>query len=1331
MKVFFRPGIIVLLCGLILSGTAKGQNVDLVYLFSDGQMPVTFQAHQTLLSENPSLRGKVRLRFITESVFDEVDAKAILAADVLVFDIMNQQMLQRFNTAHGVDLIASIGANGHVFAVGEGLLPKEHYVAQGAIWDNRARAFWQHSGPGNHLGLMKQVLTAAGIVGLAIPEPQVSLDYGYYYPDENGGRLFREWDDFNTWRRSAHKTKPGAPRVAIGFYRANYYTGDTGVLDALVAEIERQGAEAIPFFGYPGAIAFERLLLGEQGDPRADVALTFLFRFADFQSAQKLETLDIPVLSLITLYGRSEQEWRTSSGGLSIFEGTFQIAVPELAGLTSPTVVGSREKVVDPDSGMTVVRTRPIESRLPIAVARSLKYARLRVKANHDKRIALVYYNYPPGKAAIGASYLNVADSLANILQRLAAGGYDLGDDDLSSASILEKITTTGRNIGSYAPGELDSMLQDSNPVRIDTREYTKWLAALATPLREKIVADWGDPANVELMATRNQSGSNDLILPVVRFGNIVLMPQPVRGWGEDKEKLYHAMDLAPHHQYVASYLWLRNGFSADAIVHIGTHGTLEWLDGKDTGQSHEDASDALIADIPHFYVYNVDVVGEGLVARRRSQATLIDHMVPPFTEGGLYAELALLDESISDYQNNLAKNPKLASEYATQIRRQVLSLGLTKDLDLELAELDKLNGSSPAGQEVLHRIENYIIALKSQNIPYGLHAFGRDPGDEARRSTAKAIAAVDRSLLPDQRTILEDEMNERIQRSARRELDSLTAGLDGSFIAVGSGGEPMRNPDSYPTGKNFYGVDPDKIPKPPAWNLGVTLAKQMLAEHFDEHGRYPEKVSFVIWGDETMRHEGVLESQIFYLLGTRPVWNERGKLVDVEIIPRDELQRPRIDIVIASAAEGMFNNVTLLMDKAVQKVKAIDEDDNFVREHYLDARQALVKLGYTEEDADRRAGVRIFDEPPGTYNLNTSTIVEASGSWSSDQVLGDDYLRKMGHGFGNGFWGEPMAETFRLALSGTDQIVHSSSTMLYGALDNDDFYMYMGGLSSAIRNLDGDDPELLVTNTRDPGDPKMSPINEFIGTEFRSRYLNPAWIRGMQKEGYAGAGEMRAFVENLWGWDATVSSTVDDAMWQEVFATYVQDQYELNMQSYFEEASPFAFQDISTRMLETVRKGYWQTDDSTVTTLIDRYISSVNRNGIGCSENTCSNPLLMQYVMNAAAETGVPAAKIQDFRTKLEAATQDTIENMASAAQAFIESNEARIRERAIPGPDSLAAPSLESTELQNYLAAQENSNTQPSLAPEQEDQRPVMLWLSVALLILAGGLVWQRKRR
>lgn len=1323
-------GVSAALVLLLFAAPAAAKPVRLAYLYSDGNIPGTLAAYKALLRERPDLRAEVTLTFLTESVADDVESSQMTSADVLVFDVMNQQLLDNFNTKHKVDLVAAVKRRGTVFAVGEGLLPKDHYAALGTIWDERARAFWEHSGFSNQLALMKYVLTHAGVRGFTIPEPQLSLEFGYYYPDGQSGNVFATWEDFNRWRGAHGKRRASAPRVAIGFYKSTYYTGDAELLDTVIAEVERQGAEAVPIFGYPGAVAAQRLLLDAEGQSRADVMLGFFFNFADPQSSKLLEQVDIPIVNLVSLYGRSEKEWRASTSGMTLFEGTFQVAVPELAGTIAPTVVGSKEKVRDAETGLSVVVTRPIASRVTTAVERAMRYATLRAKANAQKRVALMFYNYPPGKANIGASYLNVAESLAGILQRLATEGYDLGGTDLSATRVLSDITTKARNVGGYAPGELQDLLADGSAVRVSFADYRHWLDAYAPSLRAKMLKDWGPPEETRVMRSRAAEGAG-LVIPIVRYGNIILLPQPSRAWGEDAEKMYHAKDLAPHHQYAATYAWLRHGFRADAVVHVGTHGTLEWLDGKDSGLSEEDAPDALIADLPDIYVYNVDVVGEGLVARRRGMAALVDHMVPPFTKGGLYPELAALSETINDYTMAESRSPELAKAHLAAIGEQVTRLGLTKDLGLDV--------STSLNDEDMHHIQDHLLELKGQNIPYGLHTFGRTPEKALRDSTIDAIVSVDRSLLPKNAKVLANEMEQRIVASGSRELDDLTHALGGRFLPGGEGGEPIRNPDAYPTGKNFYGIDPDKVPKPAAWEMGVRLADQMLATHVKEHGRYPEKVSFVIWGDETMRHEGVLESQIFRLLGTRPVWDARGKVVDVDVIPRAQLGRPRVDIVIASSAEGMFHNVTVLMDQAVQKVKALDEAENFVRRHYLQTKTALMEKGYNEHDAERRAGVRIFDEPPGIFNLNTSTIVAASGTWNSDKGFADDYIRKLGHGYGNGFWGEPMADVFRLALSGTEQVVHSSSTMLYGALDNDDMFMYVGGLAAAIRSIDGKSPELVVTNTRDPGKPEMTSIDKFIGTEFRARYINPTWIEGMKKEGYAGAGAMREFVEYLWGWEATVPETVSDGMWQETFDVYVQDKHHLGVREFFESKSPYAYQDMTARMVETIRKGYWKADAATETRLLTEYIQSVNAHGPSGAENTTGNARLMKYVMAQGKASGIPVPALEGFQRAMEKAIGGSVTQVATTTEVFATRNDARAAAEDFRSQPPPAQPPLNvqpvpapasAAQLKGFLMEQERAKAalaQPTSAARSA--RWDALWIVLPFLGLL--IAWRFRRR
>jgi cobaltochelatase CobN len=1312
-----------------VSAQAPGK-VRIAFLYSDGNLPSTLKAYKAVLKERPDLRDRVSFTFLTESMFDEVKASDMASADVLVFDTMNEQMLQRFNTKNKFDLIAGVRKQGRpVFAVGEGLLPKETYTKAGATFDETARAFWQHGGFNNQLGLLKLVLSRAGIKGLQVPKPEPSLDFGYYYPTGQNGIVFATWDEFAKWKQANGKTKPGVPRIALGFYKSAYYSGETELIDAIVAQIERSGADAIPYFGYPDAIAAQRNLVDPAGKARADVSLALLFRFAGPEASPILEKADIPVINLISLYGRTEQEWRASSTGLTFFEGTFQIAVPELAGLVAPTVVASQEKVTDRETGLTVVVRKPIASQVDLSVRRALKYAALRSKANRDKRVAIVFYNYPAGKANIGASYLNVAESINNVLDRLAKEGYNVGAPGLPERlggvppsrggrfDVLQDLTEKARNVGGYAPGELKALVDQKSAVLVPIGQYLPWLAGFTPAFRGKLLKDWGPPEKSKLMTISTGTGPA-FVVPAVQYGNITLLPQPARGWGEDREKMYHAKDLAPPHQYAATYAWLRNGLKADAVVHVGTHGTLEWLDGKDIGLSPDDASDALMSDIPDLYIYNVDVVGEGLVARRRGMATLVDHMTPPFKKGGLYAELAELSETITDFDKRQNDNPELARAYSERIRQQLITLGIAKDLSL------KLDQPGSVTEEVIHDVEDHLIALKGQNIPYGLHAFGRIPAKPERDSTIDAIVSIDRSLLPNKAKVLAAEMEERIVSSGPRELDSLVRGLRGGFVGTGGGGEPVRNPDAYPTGRNFYGIDPDKVPKPASWDMGTKLAQQMLQDHLKQHGKYPQKVSFVIWGDETMRHEGVIESQIFYLLGTKPIWNERGKVVGVQVIPRAQLNRPRVDIVISSAAEGMFNNVTRLMDEAVQKVKALDEADNYVRSHYLSTKAALIARGYSPEDADRRAGVRIFDEAPGQFNLNTSTIAASSGTWDTDKGMADDYIRKLGHGYGNGFWGESMEDVFRMALSGTEKIVHSSSTTLYGALDNDDMFMYVGGLATAVRNLDGKSPEMVVTNTRDPGRPEMTTIDKFIGTEFRSRYVNPTWIEGMKKEGYAGAGAMREFVEYLWGWDATAPDVIDDGKWMETFDVYVQDKHKLGMQQFFEKNSPFAYQDMTGRMVETIRKGYWKPDAATQKKLLEEYVASVERHGVGCSEFTCGNPRLQKYVIDEGKRVGIPVPALDAYQKAMEQATGQQVAAAAEDAANFAKRNDARMAENLSTTP----AISRVANTIKGYVMEQRDESKDADASGDMRVRTEVQA-LAIGIPVIVLLIAWRRR--
>ena len=379
-------------------------------------------------------------------------------------------------------------------------------------------------------------------------------------------------------------------------------------------------------------------------------------------------------------------------------------------------------------------------------------------------------------------------------------------------------------------------------------------------------------------MIWRDDAGKQFLVLPIVRRGNVLLAPEPARGWGQDAQKMYHDVSAPPHHQYIAFSLWLKRGFGADAVVHVGTHATHEWLSGKEMGFAAEDPPEALIQELPNVYPYLVDDVGEGIQAKRRGMAVIVDYMTPPFDKAGMNQELKALASLISDYDAARQKSPALAKVKLEELEKLARKRGILKDLELR-----------PEGRrleaEDVSRLDDYLEEIAEKQTPFGLHTFGRAPSEDFRRKTAEAVASVDKGLTEASRRSLVAETERRILLSARRELDSLMAALAGKYIPSGQGNDPIRNPDSLPTGKNFYAFDPSRIPSPSIYAMGQKLANGLIDDYRARHGAAPEKLTFNLWAVETITNEGVMESQIFALVGVRPKWDARGRVTGLEPI--------------------------------------------------------------------------------------------------------------------------------------------------------------------------------------------------------------------------------------------------------------------------------------------------------------------------------------------------------------------------------------------------------------------------------------------------------------
>ncbi|HQB39529.1 MAG TPA: cobaltochelatase subunit CobN, partial [Deltaproteobacteria bacterium] len=413
---------------------------------------------------------------------------------------------------------------------------------------------------------------------------------------------------------------------------------------------------------------------------------------------------------------------------------------------------------------------------------------------------------------------------------------------------------------------------------------------------------------------------------------------------------------IAPHHQYVAYYLWLKKEFKADAVAHIGTHGTHEWMGGKEVGFTHEDPSEVLIQDIPNIYPYIVDDVGEGIQAKRRGMAVVVDYMTPPFDKAGMNRDLKELAALINDYNGAREKSPQLAAAKLDEINRIVVKNGMLTDLKLK----------SIASHDDAEQLEHYIKDIAETKTPFGLHTFGKSPEDKYIRSTAEAILSIEKGLSAAERAKRLAKLEDAIRRSGPREMDSFINALNGKYIPAGTGNDPIRNPESLPTGKNFYSFDPSRVPTPGTYATGVRLAKELIENYRKRHGVYPDKLSYVLWATECIRHEGVMESQIMYLMGVRPKWDGRGRIEGVEAIPRAELGRPRIDVTMTPS--GLYRDVFSVlmdpMDKAVSVARDQVEQDNIVRNNSIKTQQMLINKGVPVEKAHRMASVRIFTEP-------------------------------------------------------------------------------------------------------------------------------------------------------------------------------------------------------------------------------------------------------------------------------------------------------------------------------------------------------------------------------
>jgi len=1031
------------------------------------------------------------------------------------------------------------------------------------------------------------------------------------------------------------------PRVGVLYYRAHEVSGNGAFAQALADAIDATGkAVGVPIFAgslrsapddlYQALGTLDALVVTVLAAGGSVPATATAGGDDEAWDVERMAALDIPVLQGLCLTS-SRADWEASDDGVTPLDSASQIAIPEFDGriITAPFSFkeiddqGLPHYVADPERASRVAR---------IAV----NHARLRRTPNSEKKLALVLSAYPTKHARVGnAVGLDTPVSAIRMLRRLRGAGYDLGandqpvgefsihrlldmDDDTEAGdALIHALIAAG---GQDEEWLTSAQLTDAH-VRISKREYDAWTADLSNELRDTMTQTWGESPGSLFV---NDAG--ELVLATMQAGNVVILIQPPRGFGENPVAIYHDPDLPPSHHYLGAYRWIEHGFKADAVVHLGKHGSMEWLPGKNAALSASCAPDAAIGNLPLIYPFLVNDPGEGAQAKRRAHAMIVDHLVPPMARAETYGDIARLEQLLDEHANIASMDPAKLPAIRGEIWQLMRSAEMHRDLGLEERPEDE------EFDDFLLHVDGWLCEIKDAQIRDGLHVLGAAPTGEARVNLVLSIlraaqiwggvgnavpglraalglkdatdlkavdeaearaqdlvegmeaanwdAAVASTLHDDAEVqrVLAFAAEQVVPRLARTsdELDAVLHALGGGFVPAAPSGSPLRGlVNVLPTGRNFYTVDPRAVPSRLAWQTGQAMADSLVEKYLDETGTYPTSVGLSVWGTSAMRTSGDDVAEVLALLGVRPEWDEASRRVsDLTAVPLDELGRPRIDVTVRISGffRDAFPHVVALLDDAVRLVADLDEplDQNFVR--------ANAQADLAEHGDQRRAATRIFGSKPGSYGAGILQAIE-SGSWRDDADLAEVYTAWGGFAYGRDLDGAPAAADMRANYRRITVAAKNVDSAEHDIADSDDYFQYHGGMVATVRALTGSDPKAYVGDSTSPDAVRTRTLSEETARVFRARVVNPRWIAAMQKHGYKGAFELAATVDYLFGFDAT-SGVVHDWMYDKLAREYVLDE---TSQQFLRTSNPWALRGIVERLHEAAERGLWAEPDADV----------------------------------------------------------------------------------------------------------------------------------------------------
>ncbi|NLL81800.1 MAG: cobaltochelatase subunit CobN [Tissierellia bacterium] len=1090
-------------------------------------------------------------------------------------------------------------------------------------------------GQENILEMLKYITNVYSSLEVAFQPPRDLPMNGLYY----------ETPDFK---------QEGSSKLGVVFYRNYFINGDHSYVDALIEAIESLNAKVRVI--YLSTIKSEHVdnqsvskvlktfFTDELGHLEID-ALISLIMFSNGKSHEKfLEAIDVPVLQGLMITD-SYNIWSKESYGLPPSSLTINVAMPEMDGVIVGMPIATKEVKKDVDTCFDIISYYPIKERVYKMAMLAVQYSKLGRTNNDEKKIAILMHNYPPKNESIGCAFgLDTQQSIIEILKNLKNNGYKVDYIYKSTQELMEAIMQSCTNDEKW---HTETQLEKT--IRMSKSYYEEYYNVLDTDVKAKMEAYWGTPMG-ECMTYQGTDNQDSLLIPGILNGNIFIGIQPQRNQTMDSSSAYHSPDLPMGHHYYAYYQWIKHCFGANAVIHMGKHGSLEWLPGKAVALSNQCHPDVAIDTLPNFYPYIINNPGEGTQAKRRSNACLIGHLEPPMREAELYESYERLGVLINEYIDNVQYNREISSTFLTELDKVFEETGLSLDFQ-DIKEVE----------EKISKAHHYLEEMKETLINNGLHIFGRCPegqdliefvsaltrvSSEEHPSLREAITEVfgydlevlmkqraegsfsDKQLASQRFSIVKKAGEELISsclegrpfpqfvyksqkllevanyikqellpklRQTSDEVTHLINGLSGRFIPPGPSGAPTRGQtEILPTGRNFYTLNPNVIPTKIAWETGRELADMIVERYIIENeGRYPENVGIALFGSPTIRTKGEEIGQILSLIGARPIWEKGGNNVKSFVpIAYSELKRPRIDVTIRMTGffRDAFPNIVEKLDKVICQIAKLDEPDemNFIKKHVNKEIQESLQAGRTREEAFRSSSYRIFSAKPGAYGTGVNTLINGR-DWKEKKDIANMYIEFGGYAYGNDVFGEKEANSFKKRLKTLDVAVKTIDTKETDVIANDDNYSYLGGMIAASEVLSRRSTKGYIGDSSNPQFLNLRSIQEETRFVIRTKLLNPRWHNALKKHGFKGATDLSSTIDYVFGWDAT-TNVIDDLTYQKIMEKFIEDK---EFSQWLKEANPWAAQNIIERLLEAIDRNLWNADEAQRQKLIRYYLDN------------------------------------------------------------------------------------------------------------------------------------------